>query len=262
MSEEPARAERDALWEEVQRQLRACAACQKDASTTGNIALFAFISCAALHLSDTRLLAVLTAVVLAGGIRYRLRNRGGAAAHRRRLAQAIERAARGGEVRCIRPLLLSGTGLIPAMDRQLVDELLTALLPRVRPGSPRMEGPEWAARISSRLPIGETAPSDIADRSAFVLAALSALKHIGGRGDLYRIEALAVPSQTADWGIPIRRAATEAAAAIEARLAQEAARSTLLRPAEPGAETLLRPDEDGEANLLRASEDQGREART
>ncbi len=133
--------------------------------------------------------------------------------------------------------------------RALLIDLLATVRPEHRTALDA-RGTSWIARL---LPSGPASRPPAADEP-LVLAALSALKHVGGARDLPRIRLLAEEEEYAGAGTPVRRAAEEAIVAIEERLAQEAAGATLLRPAEPGAEVLLRPAEDGEAYLLRAAE--------
>ncbi len=171
-------------------------------------------------------------------------------AHRQAYREAILALARAGDVRAI-PLLMNqrGVGFGWGPYTAEIAPLLADLLQRVRPEDAPLLCRRNATPIQRLLPSAagqDDAPAEL------VMAALTALAHVGDRSDLPALAGIAGNDE--GWVDDIRRAAEEAIAAIEERMATEAAGATLLRPAEPGAEVLLRPAEDGEANLLRAAD--------
>jgi hypothetical protein len=126
-------------------------------------------------------------------------------------------------------------------------EKLTAILHEVRPEHAGQLSRENYAALQRLLKH---------DNGALVIAALSALEHVGRRGDLPSIEALLSPRIRDTAPTVIVTAAEQTAGAIRRRVEQERGTEHLLRPSEPSSALLVRPAEDkGEndaAQLLRA----------
>lgn len=174
-----------------------------------------------------------------------------------RLRAALFSAADLGDVRAL-PLLIEYYIDAIGDNASQARRRLIGLLTKLADDPTQSTQLRFRRPISSLLPFRPNALPIREETKELALAAIAALERTGDGQDLARLRQLAACDSNAQPVQLLRAAAEDAIAAIEERLAQEAAGATLLRPAEPGAEVLLRPAEDGEANLLRAAEDADR----